>query len=269
MCQHRRIDKCKDTCYASALVKPDSNGYYMLRRNKKMKNSVTYNGQSYRVFNYSIPALKDPITRVVTCPSAGRCAQEGGCYALQGAYRWSPTLKAHSRNLQQYKSDVNLWVKLMHADINRAKELAAKANLKLAIRIHDSGDFFDLVYLEIWNHIANEHPDVLFYAYTKQVHYFVGNDRQRDWWRDEGAINVSFSEGGKHDEYHRNARPNTHNIVRVYKTQADLEAAGALNATDNDLVTARNYGKLIGLVYHGADSKEWSTNDDEVCGKVS
>lgn len=243
------------------VVTKDANGYWMLRRNKKMKKSKSVDGRRYRVFNYSIPALKDPITRTTTCPGAGTCAKSAGCYALQGAYRWSPTLKAHSRNLQQYQQDVNTWVKLMHEDIERAKGLAANAGETLAIRIHDAGDFFSKAYLEIWNHIAHRHPDVVFYAYTKMIPYFVGNDEQRDWWRDEGAINISFSEGGLYDAYHGNARPNTHNIVRVYKTEEELNAAGALNATDNDLVTATNYGKLIGLVYHGASSKEWSTNN--------
>lgn len=241
------------------IAKKNDAGLWMLRVNAKMKKSKEYEGVRYRVVNYSIPALKDPITKTVTCKGADKCAKAAGCYALQGAYRWSPTLKAHSRNLQQYQADVNRWVEMMHEDINKLKKLAAKKGEKLAVRIHDAGDFFSMAYLETWNNIANRHDDVLFYAYTKMVPYFVANDEIRDRWRDEGAINVSFSEGGKWDAYHGNARPNMHNSVRVYATVEELEAAGAINGNDNDLVAACNSGKLIGLVYHGANSKEWST----------
>ena len=36
-------------------------------------------------------------------------------------------------------------------------------------RIHDSGDFFSLEYLELWDRIATENDDVIFYTYTKRI----------------------------------------------------------------------------------------------------
>jgi hypothetical protein len=38
-----------------------------------------------------------------------------------------------------------------------------------AIRIHDSGDFFSMHYFMQWVAVVTAQPDVLFYAYTKQV----------------------------------------------------------------------------------------------------
>jgi hypothetical protein len=38
-----------------------------------------------------------------------------------------------------------------------------------AVRIHDSGDFYSEQYLYLWFAIAADNPQVLFYAYTKEV----------------------------------------------------------------------------------------------------
>ena len=38
-----------------------------------------------------------------------------------------------------------------------------------AIRIHDSGDFYSVPYLYLWFAIAADNPEILFYAYTKEV----------------------------------------------------------------------------------------------------
>jgi hypothetical protein len=38
-----------------------------------------------------------------------------------------------------------------------------------AVRIHDSGDFYSKTYLYLWFNIACNNPEVLFYAYTKEV----------------------------------------------------------------------------------------------------
>jgi len=38
-----------------------------------------------------------------------------------------------------------------------------------AIRIHDSGDFFADWYLDDWLYIARQTPQIMFYAYTKEI----------------------------------------------------------------------------------------------------
>lgn len=39
-----------------------------------------------------------------------------------------------------------------------------------AVRIHVSGDFFNLAYFQAWRSVAVARPDLLFYAYTKSAH---------------------------------------------------------------------------------------------------
>ena len=60
------------------------------------------------------------------------------------------------------------------------------------VRIHVSGDYFSAEYLQAWLFVARMHPDVLFYSYTKSVH-FIPSDIPENF-------RLTFSEGGKYDD---------------------------------------------------------------------
>ena len=45
--------------------------------------------------------------------------------------------------------------------------LIVKAKFKV-VRIHESGDFYSIEYVEKWDNIAKQLPQVKFYAYTKR-----------------------------------------------------------------------------------------------------
>ena len=40
-------------------------------------------------------------------------------------------------------------------------------------RVHESGDFFNTIYFGAWLQVAREHPEIKFYAYTKQLEYWL------------------------------------------------------------------------------------------------
>ena len=63
------------------------------------------------------------------------------------------------------------------------------------IRIHVSGDFFNEKYFKAWMLVACRRPDVLFYAYTKSLKYWIAN-------RDNVPNNLvlTASRGGYTDE---------------------------------------------------------------------
>lgn len=42
-----------------------------------------------------------------------------------------------------------------------------------AVRIHASGDFYNQKYFDMWVEIANENPNVEFWAYTKSLNYWI------------------------------------------------------------------------------------------------
>ena len=41
------------------------------------------------------------------------------------------------------------------------------------VRVHDSGDFYSPKYLNKWVDIATQNKDVIFYAYTKSIKFFI------------------------------------------------------------------------------------------------
>ena len=40
-------------------------------------------------------------------------------------------------------------------------------------RIHESGDFWSEIYFKAWLEVARQHPEIKFYAYTKQLSYWL------------------------------------------------------------------------------------------------
>jgi hypothetical protein len=49
--------------------------------------------------------------------------------------------------------------------------LASLPTWATAVRIHVSGDFFNLAYFQAWRSVAISRPDLLFYAYTKSANF--------------------------------------------------------------------------------------------------
>ena len=169
------------------------------------------------VWNWSIPAwvveLSDGRT-FNACPSAGACAQL--CYARNGTYNFPSVKAAHIRNLEETLDDLEGWKARMIEEL-RAKRFRATGSPRpdvapegtildpwiaswyrqggRAVRIHDAGDFYSDEYLRAWIEIARATPDVLFYAYTKEVRRF------RKIAAQEAPENLRwlFSMGGKED----------------------------------------------------------------------
>jgi hypothetical protein len=66
------------------------------------------------------------------------------------------------------------------------------------IRIHVAGDFFSQAYFDAWLMVAEAHPEITFYAYTKSIHFV------RERWAEVQAtanFRLTSSDGGKFDHY--------------------------------------------------------------------
>ncbi len=144
----------------------------------------------HRIYNFAIPAWFVRLDGKVfkTCPNAGACAQV--CYARNGTYLFSNVLAAHTKNLRLTFDKPVLFRALINKELSHKRfkptyeprqmpegvELthdhwlqAWICNGGAAVRIHDSGDFYSEAYLYLWFAIAEDNPQVLFYAYTKEV----------------------------------------------------------------------------------------------------
>lgn len=195
----------------------------LLTQNSKMKKSGD------RVFNFTLPAL-------MTCPNAGECAR--GCYARQGAYTWSNVSAKHMRNYEASQT-----VEFIGAMITEIRGKRVRR-----VRIHDAGDFYSREYALKWFKIMEALPDVGFYAYTKQVEMF-----KRELFERPKNFRLIFSYGGKQDamidvELDRHSQ--------VFKHVDDLHRAGYIDASKDDSLALTNNHR-VGLVYHGANKKEW------------
>jgi hypothetical protein len=209
----------------------------ILRQNAELRKD--------RIWNFSIPAwyavLSDG-SRFMTCPHAGPCAQV--CYARNGTYRFPKVLASHTRNLETYLADPAGWVRTLAMELSsrRFRPTGEPRNLGTlpdswltawaenggaAVRIHDTGDFFSEAYLRDWLEIARRVPDVLFYAYTKEVSLF----RSVPEVNSLPNFRFLFSTGGLEDhlidtetDRHADVFPDEHAIVEAgYFSQSETD----------------------------------------------
>lgn len=96
-----------------------------------------------------------------TCPGAtAECKKY--CYAQKAERLYKATLPFRERNFKLSKK------------ANFAKtmiEALSKIQHKVrAVRIHESGDFYNQEYLDKWVEVAKAFPKIMFTAYTKSLH---------------------------------------------------------------------------------------------------
>jgi hypothetical protein len=108
-------------------------------------------------------------------------------------------------------------------------------------RPHVSGDFFKQIYFDAWMQVARNHPDRLFYAYTKALPF---------WVRRLGTIPANFkltaSRGGTHDWMIEK-----YGLRSCVVVKSDAEAAALGLPVDHDDSHAYATDKDFALVIHG------------------
>jgi hypothetical protein len=216
----------------------------LLVKNAKIANS---NDNKHTVYNFGIPAFQSE-SGLKTCPMAGQCAK--GCYAQQGAYLWTPVAKAYEWRLSQ-TLETN-FSDLMIKAIESKFKTANRQSKQLVIRIHDSGDFYNAEYIGKWFEVMKHYPTVKFYAYTKMVPLFQKLTKQG---KVPANFTLIYSEGGLAD-----AKIN-HSLERhsrVFESLEQLQAAGYIDTTENDL-NAIGDSLKVGLCYHGHAKYKWNT----------
>ena len=197
----------------------------LLTQNAKLKKTSIQNNM--RVLNFSLPAYKT-ITGKTVCPFAKDCIKY--CYAQKGNYRYPSVIKGLNNRYELSKT----------ADFVPKMNATIILERPTHVRIHDSGDFYSIKYLSKWVQIANDNKDVIFYAYTKSIKFFINGLKLPK------NLKIIFSEGSKTDNLINTSK---HRHARIFKSKELLNAAGYINASDNDL-KAITSNKKVGLVYH-------------------
>lgn len=105
-----------------------------------------------RIFIWNLPP-------VITCPGISKWCTHN-CYNADDRYEKYPIGK-WCENLWWI---INCKEKLKQKIISQLGEFKSK---KVAVRIHSSGDFFSLEYIDFWKDIIQLTPDVHYWAYTR------------------------------------------------------------------------------------------------------
>jgi len=222
----------------------------ILRQNAELRRD--------RVWNFSIPAWHVTLpdgSRFMTCPHAGPCAQV--CYARNGTYRFPAVLASHTRNLLMFLDDPEGWEQALIAELQarRFRPTGEPRDLPIqgdpwmqawaqtggaAVRIHDSGDFFSAPYLQAWLRIAEATPDVLFYAYTKEISLFRAEPRVDQ----VPNFRYLFSTGGLEDHL---IDEQADRFADVFPDEEAIKKAGFYSQTASDLLAVAAPSRLIGI----------------------
>ena len=151
----------------------------LLKQNEKMKHS---NNEFEQFFNMGFAALTgiavdestNKLIIVNTCPGAGSCQVD--CFQLSGGkIQFAGPWLSDGRNLTFILNDPEGYFKKMSDEIAKELRDGQKGNKKfpngwqVSIRWHDAGDFFSKDYLDMTLKLAQQFPDVKFYAYTKMA----------------------------------------------------------------------------------------------------
>lgn len=162
----------------------------LLGQNKKMLKSNFY--------NISLPAMKSLIYSESTgkwyvvrvCDKAGECVN--WCYAQMGRYvMFDGPIRTKMQKLNYL---INHWEEWRDRVIKQIIILDNSDEDETIVRWHDAGDFISAKYLQIAFDVARATPDVVHYAYTKEVE-MVKNSQDVP-----PNMEFKFSQSGKEDD---------------------------------------------------------------------
>lgn len=142
-----------------------------------------------------------------SCPFAEACLSKAIIVAKKRKIKDGPKTEFRCFSASQEVQYDGVYEKRKHNDdlmktrkdsVNGMYELLAEALPENAgiVRIHVSGDFFNLKYLLAWIMLAKRNPHILFYAYTKSLPYWIECSSEL-----QGIPNLvlTASYGGRHD----------------------------------------------------------------------
>jgi len=213
----------------------------------------------HRIYNFAIPAWYVRLDGEIfkTCPNAGACAKV--CYARNFTYLFSNVLAAHTKNLRLTLDQPILFRAMINKELShkrfkptlQARQMPEGVELTddrwltawirnggAAVRIHDSGDFYSEQYLYLWFAIAADNPQVLFYAYTKEVAMLKQHGN-------EAPINFRwlYSTGGLQDDL---ITPDDRR-ADVFPNEQAITDAGYTSQDATDLLAILLKTNLVGI----------------------
>lgn len=202
-----------DKLMAKMTVRPKE----LIGQNSKLGKS----GNKQTFYDLTLPAYqglyvdeKSKTFKVIkTCPSAGECSKF--CYASKGGYIMFPASGLNASRVVTYlMNHYDEFKAQLESELKTAVSREEKKGNKVVLRWHDSGDFISPSYLKMVFDIAKATPEVLHYAYTKQIPLVKAMEADKP-----DNFEFTYSFGGVHDEKidtvkERHARVVPHSIFK-------------------------------------------------------
>lgn len=206
---------------------------------RKMKGKVyTFDTLS----GYACPFALDCLSRAVEGPDGKRTIKDGPhtvfrCFSASQEALFTNVFKARKANFEALR-------RLSCEEMTAAILANLPKDCKI-VRIHVAGDFFNQANFDAWIMVAKSRPDVLFYAYTKSLPYWVAR-------LDVIPLNLvlTASEGGRRDDL---IEAHGLRFVRVVGSTYQARKAG-LPIDHDDSHAAKNGGNFA-LLIHGVQPK--------------
>ena len=190
-------------------------------------------------------------------PETGKVDIERGknaefdCYAANAEFQYVGTRlnRWHNFDLLNLVAQENgvdgqkdLILKSLDWFLNEKKK---NKNIK-TVRIHESGDFYNLKYLDAWMEVAKARPDIHLYAYTKSIPYV---QKRLSEYEELPNFSITLSEGGRHDDDIESVDIKQ---VGVYNSPEELRADLKMLDLDDELAMEKGgKEKDFGLLVHG------------------
>lgn len=191
-----------------------------------------------------------------SCPFAKTCLakavlQKDGHYKMElGKYNEFTCFSARQEVVypsvrKQREHNFNLLRKLKKAE--DMAELLSKSMPKDAtiIRLHVGGDFYSKEYMKAWFILAKQNPNIIFYAYTKSISYWVELKNEIP-----SNFKMNASIGSSQDEL-----TYKHNLKRVEVVYSEQEAKDKGMEIDHDDTHAFLKDESFALLIHGVQAK--------------
>lgn len=108
----------------------------------------------------------------ITCPYATELCRKF-CYAVKAETAYPTCLPSRMKHLEESKKD-DFAERMIYTIESYLMKSSYKEAKKIVVRIHESGDFYNMAYMAKWFDIANHFKSdkrVVFMAYTKSVNY--------------------------------------------------------------------------------------------------
>jgi hypothetical protein len=135
------------------------------------------------------------------------------CFAASSEVQYDAVYNSRAENLQRIVESLSHSVDLCVHLLERSIASHRTKHTQL-VRIHESGDFFSLAYLQAWVRVAERNPDLKFYCYSKSLSFFLDLALPDNFY-------MTASYGGKHDQLIEQGYFKRYSKVFMFEEQAN------------------------------------------------